>query len=113
MAPRTQIVKIDALLLSQFGLLTRLLAVLSFHLFEMVTAYKMMELKRNQSVAAYLSARNDAFAKKEKKFPNSPSSPKALVGLGFCPGERVHKGITIVLSLFRSHWLAVVYCLVL
>ena len=31
----------------------------------------------------------------------------------FCPGVRVHKGITIVLSLFRSHWLAVVYCLVL
>ena len=30
-----------------------------------------------------------------------------------CPGVRVHKGITIVLSLFRSHWLAVVYCLVL
>ena len=32
---------------------------------------------------------------------------------GFCPGVRVHKEITIVLSLFRSHWLAVVYCLVL
>ena len=31
---------------------------------------------------------------------------------GFCPGVRVHKGITIVLSLFRSHWLAFVYCLV-
>ena len=31
----------------------------------------------------------------------------------FCPGVRVHKGITIVLSLFRSHWLAVVYCLLL
>ena len=31
----------------------------------------------------------------------------------FCPGVRIHKGITIVLSLFRSHWLAVVYCLVL
>ena len=31
----------------------------------------------------------------------------------FCPGVRVHKGIAIVLSLFRSHWLAVVYCLVL
>ena len=30
----------------------------------------------------------------------------------FCPGVPVHKGITIVLSLFRSHWLAVVYCLV-
>ena len=29
----------------------------------------------------------------------------------FCPGVRAHKGITIVLSLFRSHWLAVVYCL--
>ena len=31
----------------------------------------------------------------------------------FCPGVRVHKGITIVLSLFRSHWLAVGYCLFL
>ena len=31
----------------------------------------------------------------------------------FCPGVPVHKGITIVLSLFRSHWLAVVYRLVL
>ena len=33
--------------------------------------------------------------------------------VGFSPGVRVHKGITIDLSLFRSHWLAVVYCLVL
>ena len=33
--------------------------------------------------------------------------------MGFCPGLPVHKGITIVLSLFMSHWLAVVYCLVL
>ena len=32
--------------------------------------------------------------------------------IGFCPGVPVHKGITIVLSLFRSHWLAVLYCLV-
>ena len=31
----------------------------------------------------------------------------------FCPSVLVHKGITIVLSLFRNHWLAVVYCLVL
>ena len=31
----------------------------------------------------------------------------------FCPGVSVHKGITIVHSLFMSHWLAVVYCLVL
>ena len=31
----------------------------------------------------------------------------------FCPGVRIHKGITIVVSLFRSNWLAVVYCLVL
>ena len=52
MAPRTRIVKIGALLLSQFGLL----AVLDFQLFGMVTAYKMMELKRNLSLAAYLSA---------------------------------------------------------
>ena len=32
---------------------------------------------------------------------------------GFCPGVRLHKGITIVLSLFRSPWLAVVKCSVL
>ena len=31
--------------------------------------------------------------------------------LGFCPGVLVYKGITIALSLFRSHWLAVV-CIV-
>ena len=36
-----------------------------------------------------------------------------LLWCWFCPGVQVHKGITIVLSLFRSHWLAVVYCLVL
>ena len=41
MALRTRIVKIGALLLSQFGLL----AALNFQLFGMVTAYKMMELK--------------------------------------------------------------------
>ena len=44
--------KLSALLLSQFGLL----AALNFQLFWMVTAYKMMELKRNLSLAAYLSA---------------------------------------------------------
>ena len=31
----------------------------------------------------------------------------------FCPGVRDHKGITIVRSLLRGHWLAIVYCLVL
>ena len=30
----------------------------------------------------------------------------------FCSGVPLHKGITVVPSLFRSHWLAVVYCLV-
>ena len=30
----------------------------------------------------------------------------------FFPGVAVNKEMTIVLSLFRSHWLAVVYCLV-
>ena len=54
MAPRTWIVrKIGALRLSQFGPL----AVLDFQLFGMVTAYKMMELKRNLSLVRYLSAR--------------------------------------------------------
>ena len=32
---------------------------------------------------------------------------------GFCPGVQVHKGRPIVISLFRSHWLAAGYCLVL
>ena len=38
MAPRTRIVKIGALILSQFGLLS----ALNFQLFGMVTAYKIM-----------------------------------------------------------------------
>ena len=70
MAPRTRIVKIGALLLSQFGLL----AVLNFQLFGMVTAYKMMELKRNLSLAAYFSAKKNVFAKKEKISSSWPSS---------------------------------------
>ena len=45
MAPRTRIVKIGALLLSQFGLL----AALSFQLVWMVSAYKMMELKLSET----------------------------------------------------------------
>ena len=53
MAPTTRIVKIGALLLSQFGFL----AALNFQLFGIVTTYKVMELKRNLSLAAYLSAR--------------------------------------------------------
>ena len=67
--------KISALLLSQFGLL----AVLNFQLFGMVTAYKMMELKQNLSLAAYLSARKTYLQRKRRYlqtrrvhgFPNS------------------------------------------
>ena len=62
MAPRTRIVKIGALLLSQFGLL----AALNFQLFWMVTAYKMMELMRNLSLAAYLSARKTYLQRKRR-----------------------------------------------
>ena len=62
MAPRTRIVKIGALLLSQFGLL----AALNFQLFGMVTAYKMMELKQNLSLAAYLSARKKYLQRKRR-----------------------------------------------
>ena len=61
MAPRTRIAKIGALLLSQFGLLT----ALNFQLFGMITAFKMMELKRNLSLAAYLSARKTYLQKKK------------------------------------------------
>ena len=75
MAPRTRIVKIGALLLSQFGLL----AALNFQLFGMVTAYKMMELKQNLSLAAYLSAWKTYLQRKRRYlqacrvhgFPNS------------------------------------------
>ena len=48
MVPRTPIEKIGALLLLQFNLL----AVLHIQLFGMVTAYKMIELKQNLSLAA-------------------------------------------------------------
>ena len=61
---RTRIVKIGALLLSQFGLL----AALNFQLFGVVTAYKMMELKRNLSLAAYLSARKTYLQRKRRYF---------------------------------------------
>ena len=75
MAPRTRIVKISELPLSQFGLL----AALNFQLFGMVTAYKMMELKQNLSLAAYLSARKTYLQRKRRYlqarrvhgFPNS------------------------------------------
>ena len=62
MAPRKRIVKIGALLHSRFGLLT----ALNFQLFGMITAYKMMELKRNLSLAAYLSARKTYLQRKRK-----------------------------------------------
>ena len=63
MAPRTRIGKIGALFLSQFGLL----AALNFQLFGMVTAYKMMEIKRNLSLlAAYLSARKTYLQRKRR-----------------------------------------------
>ena len=64
MASRTRIVKIGALLLSQFGLL----AERNFQLFWMVTAYKMMELKRNLSLAPYLSARKTYLQRKRRHF---------------------------------------------
>ena len=63
MAPRTRIVKIGALLLSQFGLL----AALNFQLFGTVTAYKMMEIKRNLSLAAYPSARKTYLDRSKEK----------------------------------------------
>ena len=62
MAPRTRIAKIGALLLSQFGLLTEV----NFQLFWIVTTHKMMELKRNLSLAAYLSARKTYLQRKIK-----------------------------------------------
>jgi len=62
MAPKTQIVKIGALLLSQFGLLV----ALNFQLFGMITACQMMELKRNLSLAAYISSRKTYFQRKRR-----------------------------------------------
>ena len=62
MAPRTRIVKKGALFLSQFGLL----AALNFQLFGIVTAQKTMELKRNLSLAAYLSAKKTYLQRKRR-----------------------------------------------
>ena len=70
MAPRTRIVKIGALILSQFGLL----AALNFQLFGMVTAYKMMALKRNGSLAAYLSARKTYLQRKRSNMSKTSAS---------------------------------------
>ena len=47
--------------------------------------------------------------------PRNSKKPEDVGDVGsesrwFCPGVRVRKGITSVLSLFWSHWLAVVYC---
>ena len=56
--------KIGVLLLSQFGLLP----ALNFQIFGTVTAYKMMELKRNLSLAAYLSARKTYLQRKRRYF---------------------------------------------
>ena len=46
------------------------------------------------------------------KLKSIQTSSESKLKKGFCPGVPVNKGITIVLSLFRSHSLAVVYCLV-
>ena len=62
MAPRAQIMKIGALILSQFGLL----AALNCQLSGMATAYKMMELKQNLSLVAYLSARKTYLQRKRR-----------------------------------------------
>ena len=62
MAPRTQIIKIGALFLSQLGFL----AALNFQLFGMLRAYKMMQLKRNLSLAAYLSAKKTYLQRKRR-----------------------------------------------
>ena len=62
MAPRTRIMKVGALILSQFGLS----ASLNFQLFGMATAYKIMELSRNLSLAAYLSARKTYLQRKRR-----------------------------------------------
>ena len=62
MAPTTRIVKIGALLLSQFGLLV----ALNFQLFGMITAYKMIELKRKLSLAAYISSRKTYLQRKRR-----------------------------------------------
>ena len=55
--------KIGALLLSQFGLL----AALNFQRFWMVTAYKMMVLKRKLSLAAYLSAQRKTYLQRKRR----------------------------------------------
>ena len=69
MAPRTRIVKIGVLLLSQFDLL----AALNFQLFGMVPAYKMMELKQNLSARKTYLQRKRRYlqARRVYGFPNS------------------------------------------
>lgn len=62
-----------------------------------------------RSLGNYSKEAGGQKSKKKKKLKKS----MMLGSRGFCPGVPVYKGITIVISLFRSHWLAIVYCLVL
>ena len=57
-----RIVKIGALLLTQFGLL----AALNFQLFGLITAYKMIAIKGNLSLAAYISDRERYLQRKKQ-----------------------------------------------
>ena len=79
MAPRTRIVKTGALLLSQFGLL----AALNFQLFWMVTAYKMMELKRNLSLAAHLSDRK-TYLQRQRRYIFKLAESMAFLTASYC-----------------------------
>ena len=79
MASRIRLVKMGALLLSQFSLLL----ALNFQLFGMVAAYKMMEHKLNLSLVTYMSARKSLYLHRKKKASSSlPCSSKGQVGLG-------------------------------
>ena len=57
-----RMVKIGALLRAQFGLL----AALNFQLFGTITAYKMIEINRNLSLVAYISARKKYLQRKKR-----------------------------------------------
>ena len=80
MAPRTRIAKIGALPLSQFGLL----AEVNFQLFWMVTTHKMMELKRNLSLAAYLSARKTYLHRSKEKISSKLAEFMASLTASYC-----------------------------
>ena len=84
------------------------------HCFQNDIAWSLGFAKRRDLIGGSIPTR-DTIIPEGPEVPTERNKRQVSEGFayfGFWPGVPVHKGITIVISLFRSHWLAIVYCLV-